>query len=233
MSSFLQVIAKKPAAWNALKKDADRPNYNFSVAGIPLLRMHLASSWHGKCGTLVAWQHRGVAAEVCFIDGLCPVILLQRFWNEAIVFKNWFRATFCGCSDRHRIWPSWFGPDFDLLYFFTSLFSKCRCLKRRIRLFPLEQSQSAYYSVHRSSIYRLVLILGWRQGEYCLYEDGMNKFKLRNQHFPRKKTWIGFWAEVEMQIGLWLYSGLHTGLELISHTSALMYPDLACSMVES
>lgn len=60
------------------------------------------------------------------------------------------------------MWPSCFGPDFDLLYFFTSLFRKCRCLKKEGRLFPLESGQNTYYSVHRSAFYRL---LAWSWAE--------------------------------------------------------------------
>lgn len=122
----------------------------------------MVSLWQGKRGTSVAWQHCRLAAEVCLIDGACSVILLQIFGSEAIVLENCFKPTFYGCWDGHRIWPSWFGPDFDLMYFFTSLFSKCRCLKRRGRLFLLEQNQNAYYSVHRSSFYRL---LAWSWAE--------------------------------------------------------------------
>lgn len=58
------------------------------------LQLHLTTQgacgilMDGKCGTLVAWQHPGVAAGVCFISRACSVILLQVFARQMIVFKK-------------------------------------------------------------------------------------------------------------------------------------------------
>lgn len=63
-------------------------------------------------------------------------------------------------------------PRFWLAVLFTSLFNKCRCLKRRRRLFPLEQNQNAFYSVHRSSFYRL-LVRSWVEDRENIVYMGM------------------------------------------------------------
>lgn len=163
-------LVLKSGAWHALNRDA-------KGLSCSCIWQHIAQGVcgilvDGKCGTLVAWQRCRVAAGLCFITRVCSVILLQIFASQTLVFKNCFKPTFYGCWDGHRIWPSWFGPDFDLLYFFTSLFSKCRCLKRRRRLFPLEQNQNAFYSVHRSSFYRL-LVWSWVEDRENIVYMGM------------------------------------------------------------
>lgn len=103
-------LVLKSGAWHALNRGAKG------------LSLHLPTHCpgclvDGKCGTLVAQQLRGGAAGVCLIKRACSVILLQIFAGQTLVFKNCFKSTFYGCWDGHRIWPPWFGPDFDSLCF--------------------------------------------------------------------------------------------------------------------
>lgn len=52
---------------------------------------------------------------------------------------------------------------------FLHHFSKCRCLKRKGRLFPLEPNQNAYYSVHRSAFCRLLVWFWAEDRENIVY----------------------------------------------------------------